>query len=706
MRWKLDVFSQELQLFRFAVGSGLYSLLILALTAAHLAYTGVFVAAGLAVIIPAFRIREERLPLPDFSHAWKFWFGLILIGFGIFYFVNALAPETSPDGTAYHLGVVARYFRQHSLGHITTSFYANLSEGLEMLFLAAFSLGRHSAATLIEFAALLGTPLVMVAYSQRFGFPKVGVTAAIIMFCCPVFAISGSSAYNDAAAVLILFSLFYALQIWDSTRQTGMLVVAGMLAGFSYGIKYSAFLATPYCIGFVIWKLYRAKQPVVKPLLIVGMSAFLLLAPWWIKNWIIVDNPLSPFGNKIFANHYVTPRFENEYIRGQKPTGPVLDHLKDVTILGGLSGGFLGPLFLLTPLGLLALRYKQGRQVLLLGALLLLPAFANVQTRFLLLPAPFAALALCLAVWKSRGALIAFILAAPVLAVPSVADDYCLPWAWRLHSFPVADAFRTISEDESLNARLGGYKLAQMINKEVPPNGKIFSMAPLAEAYINRDVWVSYESAIGEDLRDFIYVALTPDYHPAWIQTFKFSAEPLRSIRVVQTADGGLFDEWSIGEVRILHSGNELSKTAGWRLSASVNPWDVNYAFDHNPVTRWGSRTGQFSGQWVQVDFEQPMILDSVELDCSHGQWGIRLRLEGQDAAGKWKPLGGSPEIVNLQPTGDLRRAAIDEFKKHGITHLVVSKGGFGSDDIEKEPDQWGVTLIGKSGDDWLYAIN
>jgi uncharacterized membrane protein len=104
---KLDAFSEELQIFRFAVGSGLFSLLILALTAAHLAYTGVFLAAGLAVILPAFRVREERLRLPDFSHGWKFLFGLILVGFGTFYFVNALAPEISPDGTAYHLGLVA-----------------------------------------------------------------------------------------------------------------------------------------------------------------------------------------------------------------------------------------------------------------------------------------------------------------------------------------------------------------------------------------------------------------------------------------------------------------------------------------------------------------------------------------------------------------------------------------------------------------------
>jgi len=156
-------------------------------------------------------------------------------------------------------------------------------------------------AALIEFAFFLMIPFTMVAYSQRFGFPKVGVAAALMIFCSPVFSISGSSAYNDAATVLILFCLFYSLQIWDRTRQPTVLVIAGLLAGFSYGIKYSAFVATPYCIGYVVWKLYRAKQPIVRPLLLVGGCALLLIAPWWIKNLATVGNPLAPFGNKVFS---------------------------------------------------------------------------------------------------------------------------------------------------------------------------------------------------------------------------------------------------------------------------------------------------------------------------------------------------------------------------------------------------------------------
>jgi hypothetical protein len=630
---------------------------------------------------------------------------LVLLGFGTFYFINALAPEISPDGSTYHLGIVARYFRQHGLGHITTNMYAGLSEGLEMLFLSAFSFGRHSSAAMIEFGCFLMIPLTMVAYSQRFGFPKVGVAAALMIFCSPVFSISGSSAYNDAATVLILFCLFYSLQIWDRTRQPAMLLVAGLLAGFSYGIKYSAFVATPYCIGYVAWKLYGAKKPMVRPLFVVGGCALLLIAPWWIKNLATVGNPLAPFGNKVFSNHYFTPRFETEYMKGQKWDGTTSDRFMDATIRGGKGGGFLGPLFLLAPLSLLALRYQQGRRLLLCAGLFLIPALANGQTRFLMLAAVFVALALCLGVWKARGALIAFAIAAPVFAYPPVADVYCDSWAWRLHEFPLADALRSVDDQRSLEKRLRDYRTAELINRFVPDTGRVFAMAPPPEAYIRPAVLVSYEAAEGENLRDFLYVAMRLDFQPSWILSFQFPVEPLHSIRITQTAAGTDTDEWSVGEVKFYNAGKGLPHDVRWRFSSNANPWDLVYALDGNPVTRWGSRIAMFSGMRMQVDLGRPLTMDTVELACSHDQWRIRLKLEGQDASGNWKLLAGSPVESERPVPENMRHPAMIEFKKHGITHLLFNNGDTLLADFQQHADEWGVTEAGHTGDDWLYAI-
>ncbi len=96
-----------------------------------------------------------------------------------------------------------------------------------------------------------------------------------------------------------------------------------------------------------------------------------MILPWMVKNWIEVANPVSPLANRIFPNPYVHISFEDSWrrflsnydlpSRWQIPL--------EVTVKGEQLDGFLGPLFLLTPLALLALRFREGRQLLLAGLL-------------------------------------------------------------------------------------------------------------------------------------------------------------------------------------------------------------------------------------------------------------------------------------------------------------------------------------------------
>ena len=77
---------------------------------------------------------------------WRWLFVAVFAGFTFLYVANAMAPEISPDGVSYHLTFVARYMREHRLVFVPTNMYAQLSQGIEMLFAFAFAFGRHSAA--------------------------------------------------------------------------------------------------------------------------------------------------------------------------------------------------------------------------------------------------------------------------------------------------------------------------------------------------------------------------------------------------------------------------------------------------------------------------------------------------------------------------------------------------------------------------------
>ncbi|HYL75224.1 MAG TPA: glycosyltransferase family 39 protein, partial [Bryobacteraceae bacterium] len=401
-RLSLEFSRMEWHCLAFVVGSGCLSAIDFALAATHLVHRGVVLAIGIVSVGCALFLGAHRSSGTEFAplaRIWKWGFVGVFSIFTVLYFFNAMAPEMSPDGMAYHLGEVAKYNRAHGFVRITTNIYSNLSQGIELLFLNAFVYGRHSAAALVHFAYLVSLALLILCYGRRIGHPVVGVSAALFGYCSPIVGQDGTVAYNDVAIAAILFALFYLLQVWDQDRTTNLLAPIGILIGFSFAAKYTAFLAVPYALGFIVWKLWRARQPVMRPVLVVSLLALLFIAPWLLKNWMWVDNPVSPFANRLFPNPFVHVSFEEGYLKALRSYGlasygqiPL-----QLTVRGDLLAGFFGPLFLLTPLALLSLRFRAGRQLLLAAVIFALPYAANVGTRFLIPAAPFLSLSLALA---------------------------------------------------------------------------------------------------------------------------------------------------------------------------------------------------------------------------------------------------------------------------------------------------------------------
>ena len=157
----------------------------------------------------------------------------------------------SPDGTGYHLGNVVRMWRSHGFDWDYHSMYSYFSQGTEMLFLMAFSFGRHAAAALVHFTYLCTLPLLMVCWGRRFGFAKAGIFAAILIFASPVIGKDGISAYNDLAVATLIFAVFYLLQVWDELRSSNLLILIGLLSGAAYAVKYTAFLSLPFALAWV-----------------------------------------------------------------------------------------------------------------------------------------------------------------------------------------------------------------------------------------------------------------------------------------------------------------------------------------------------------------------------------------------------------------------------------------------------------------------
>ncbi len=708
-RLGLDLRPGERLLLEFPAGAACLHLAVFLLAAAGLVRKGVLLALAAVALLLAVRAGLFRRPgadAPSLGRRWSIPFYGLLTAFGAVYLVNAMAPEASPDGSAYHLGLVARYYREHGFTRITTNMYANLSHGAGMLSLFAYAFGRHSAAALVHFAFLLWLPLAMLAYARRFGFAPAGAAAGLFVFLSPVVGRDGTVAYNDVALAAVLFALFWLLEIWREERRAALLAPIGLLAGFAYAVKYTAFVAAPFALGYVALVLVRSRRPPWRALLMVSLCAAAMMLPWMLKNAIWLGNPFSPFLNAVFPNPYVHVSFEEEYRRHMRHYPGVTDARTiplESALRGGALGGLVGPLFLLAPLALLALREPAGRRLLVAALLFGSVYAANIGTRFLIPALPFLSLALALAFRRAPGALPLLVAFHALASWPWSIPYYADAAAWRIAEFPWRAALRLETEDGYLARRLSTYPITRLVEAEVPPGGQVLAFSQLAEAYTSREIRVVHQSAANSLLGDFIFTAMLPDYQPTLALRFRFPAARARGIRLVQTASGAP-DLWSVSELRLRHGDGELPRLPAWRLRAHPNPWDVQLAFDNNPGTRWRSWRRIAPGMFLEVDFGREETFDTVDVEHSPDQWAVRLRLEASGGGG-WRPLGGEPELLERPRKAGLRRLAATELKARGIEYLVLFEQDHAARDFGQRAAEWGVTLLGERGGARLYRI-
>lgn len=693
----------------FVTGSACLSSLVFILCCTHLIYKEVVLAVGAIVIVCAFRTKSKYSLEPHFPALTRMWIVVAsLVGgaFALLYLCNALAPEVSPDGTAFHVAIAARYARAHGFQRVTWNMLFNMSHGVELLYLFAFTLGKHSATAMVHLAFLLALPWLMFSYSRRLGFPVAGLAAALFVFVSPIVGIDGTSAYLDVALAAVLFALFYFLELWSQDGNPRLLVPIAILAGFAFAVKYTGFVAIPYAMAVVGWKLRRGRRPILRPLATIAVIASVFVVPWLAKNALFVKNPISPFANRLFPNPFVHVSTEQDYRTAmQMDINNLLRLPLELTVKGDALQGIVGPLFLLAPLSLAALKHPSGRRLLLAAGVFAVPYAAALATRFLIPALPFLSLALALALVNLRPLLLGLVLLHAVGSWPAVMGWYCDRWAWRLQDMPVRAALRIEHEGDYLTRRSFGYSVANMLDHTVPDGERVFALTSTAEAYTKRDVLVKRQAATNELLGDILYAPFSEEWGQSHVLECHFQERNLRGIRLRQTAAAPEGQGWSITDIRIVHGGVPLRRDSAWRITAHPNPWDVEMAFDGKRVTRWQTWETASPDMYIEANFDESHLVDSVEVQCSIEPY-IRLELDGLDPSGRWTPLGNAALARDEPDNADLRKAATAELKERGIRYLLIGRNDLHSDDFAQHPAAWGLSQLGERVGVRLYRID
>jgi hypothetical protein len=622
---------------RFCAGAAVLSLLVFALNVLHLATPTVLTCLAVACTA-GFSLRRTSVRLPQMP----WWAATLFLIYGTLYLANATGPEVEADPNVYHLTQA----RQSEI-----SFYERLPHAIELLFSIALPFGGAPAAKLVHFAFLIATiPLIV----KLGGYP-----AALLYFMAPVVAVSGTSAFNDAALVCATVAMVVVL------KDDGPPWLAGLLAGFCYGIKMTGGLAIPVGLAMLLWKRkHRAA-------LVFACVAAIPVLPWVLRNLIQTGNPFAPFFNAWFPNPYFHIATEQQLSEALRSYGIAFRDRFTEVLWGWRVHGMVGPAFILAPLALASP----------LAVVMTIPWWLNAGARFLMPALPFIASEMTKRLPRYVvGALIAV---QAVASWPNVMELY-EPRSWRMTAYT-----RPVTWD---------YHVAKMVEKHTTPRDRIFDIHGVHGALVDRQFFGSWHSARNEIGLRTLEFARIPGEEKLYEVNATFPRRMANALRIKLRGT-------SVVEVEMYDGDFRLPNRRRWSLDAKPNPRETPLAFDGNLATRWMAFEDAKQGQYLSVDFEGTESLTRVRI--------VGTRWDGEPPQaiellekGSWMSVPYNEQ--KLQPP-DLRPQAIARLKRDGFTHIVARAGYDGSGQLgyslANYAPEWRIDVLDSYDTVYLFKL-
>ncbi len=219
---------------------------------------------------------------------------------------------------------------------------------MEMLFAWAMLLRGDIAAKLLHFGFGLLLAGLIFQLTRRFFSPRAAWPALLLYASMPMVATLAGWAYNDLALAFCQLAARAAflhsdpahhpngvklshppappkggerieippvgglggpeseVNLTPSTYRShaSFLILSGTFAGLAMGLKYTSFITPLIILGLIINHCARHKLPWgdgLRRAALFAVTAGLVAAPWYLKNWLFTGNPVYPFAYDIFG---------------------------------------------------------------------------------------------------------------------------------------------------------------------------------------------------------------------------------------------------------------------------------------------------------------------------------------------------------------------------------------------------------------------
>lgn len=349
-----------------AVGLGVLGLFIFLMSAVPFMFpNGAFAVWALFGIFGLWKLRADlgvRFPSSSVER-------VLLIVFAVLLLLRlpaALSPSDSTDWDSIsHQMAMAKIWLEHGrVDYIPFMHQSNIPATVNMLYCFGLQFGgQFGAKSIAFFYTVFALISVGGLAAHRYG-TRAGYWAAIAFVATPVVLWETGSAYVDVAHGLYsgLALVFAALWLFPANGQNpNWLALSGICLGFSLGTKYTG-LQFALAIMLVVLGTGMLRRRLAyhgKALMLVGIFAFAIGCPWYIRNVVNTGNPVYPFFYNVFGGGNWSQANADAYSAEQKSFGighsisqlpgsiTALALQPDKQINQGTPFGAIGPLFLL-----------------------------------------------------------------------------------------------------------------------------------------------------------------------------------------------------------------------------------------------------------------------------------------------------------------------------------------------------------------------
>jgi hypothetical protein len=368
-------------------------------------------------------------------------FAMMVIGASILPGVLWKPSDPHPyDAMEYHLQGPREWYEAGRIVELPHNVYTYFPFGVEMHYLMAMHLrgGPWRAMYQCQFLSVAWVLLTgMAVYGAVRGTapdyrapPAVASAANVLAIATPWMVMLGAVAYTESAlALYAVLTVAWALRAArvGGRERTRAIAIAGAMAGFACGVKYTAFPmvvgATLAGVGLLAILSREVKAWATAAAMFTAL-AIVIWSPWLVRNAVWTRNPVFPLAMaQLGHGHYDAVQVERFRIAHSPPERlrPIFARVSH-SWREVWSSRQYGWLFWPTILAALALSIRHREAWLiagfLLAVLLIWLFFTHLLGRFLVLSLPVAALAI--GVVRARGWVIVSSTAAAVLTVVSM----------------------------------------------------------------------------------------------------------------------------------------------------------------------------------------------------------------------------------------------------------------------------------------------